>query len=253
MSLRFAVVSEARADFITATELADRVLCEAIGWLEDSLAGQREWVATNPETQRLTWAGIKLSAGRINVKAHGHFGDGPGFADAISARRALEYLLQAFDGELDAVLFIRDQDDQPERRRGLEQARTDHEKSRRKPQVVIGFAIPEREAWVISGFVPQDEGEQSRLDAERQTLGFQPHEQSHRLTAAKDDTASRSPKRVLRQLTGGNYERERRCWNATPLAVLRERGTENGLVQYLDELRNRLAPLIGHVPGRTES
>ena len=32
------------------------------------------------------------------------------------------------------------------------------------------------------------------------------------------------------------------------MEVLRERGTENGLVDYLDEVILRLAPLIGHVP-----
>jgi len=252
MTLRFAVVHEYESDFATATELADRVLCEAIGWLEDSLASQREWVATNTATQRLTWTGIKRSAGRSNVKAHGHFGDGPGFADAISARRALEYLLLEFDGELDAVLFVRDQDDQPERRRGLKQARTEHENSRKRPEIVIGFAIPEREAWVLSGFEPQDEGERDRLTDERRTLGYQPHEQSHRLTTCPD-TAPNSPKRVLRQLSGGNSDRERHCWHVTSLDLLRERGTENGLAAYLDEVRTRLAPLIGHVPGRVES
>ena len=34
MSQRFAVVHEAEADFHTATELADRVLMEAIDWLD---------------------------------------------------------------------------------------------------------------------------------------------------------------------------------------------------------------------------
>jgi hypothetical protein len=34
MTLQIAVVHEAAADFTTATELADRVLCEAIGWLD---------------------------------------------------------------------------------------------------------------------------------------------------------------------------------------------------------------------------
>ena len=37
MSTRFAVVHEAGADFQTATELADRVLVEAIEWLDEDL------------------------------------------------------------------------------------------------------------------------------------------------------------------------------------------------------------------------
>lgn len=147
-------------------------------------------------------------------------------------------------------MLVRDQDDQEDRRDGLEQARReDHEGL----VIVVGLAVVEREAWVISGFVPHDEAEQARLDAERQKLGFYPHERSHELTAGKDDTAPRSPKRVLRQLSGGDYDRERHCWNTTPLALLRERGTVNGLVAFLDEVRTRLAPLIGHVLGRIES
>ena len=253
MTLRFAVVHEYDSDFTTATELADRVLCEAIDdWLKDSLADQREWVGTNPANQRLTWTGIKRSAERSHVKAHGHFGDSSGFADAISARRALEYLLLAFDGELDAVLLVRDRDNEPERKRGLEQARAEHENSRKRPEVVIGFAIPEREAWVLSGFEPQDDGERATLADERQILGFQPHEQSHRLTTCRD-TEPHSPKRVLRQLSGGNYDRERHCWRVTSLDVLRDRGTENGLTAFLDEVKSRLAPLIGYVRGSTGS
>jgi hypothetical protein len=37
MSLRFAVVHEAEAEFHTATELADRVLVEAIDWLDEEM------------------------------------------------------------------------------------------------------------------------------------------------------------------------------------------------------------------------
>lgn len=36
-------------------------------------------------------------------------------------------------------------------------------------------------------------------------------------------------------------------------SLLRERGAENGLIAFLDEARTRLAPLIGHFPGNTES
>jgi hypothetical protein len=253
MTLQFAVVHEHESDFDTATELADRVLCEAFDWVEEVLGETRQWVAVNRQKQRLTWTGIKKSAFKAGVRAHGHFPDGSGFPDASAARRALEYLLLEYGDRIDAVVFIRDQDDQPTRRQGLEQARREHEQSCSKAKIIIGLAVVEREAWVIAGFEPQDASEQGTLDAERQKLGFHPHERSHQLTACKDDTAPRSPKRVLRALTGGHYDRERHCWNSTPLALLRERGTENGLVAFLDEVRTHLAPLIGHVPGRVES
>lgn len=116
---------------------------------------------------------------------------------------------------------------------------------------MIGLAVVEREAWVLAGFQPLDKAEQAMLDAEQRKLGFWPHEQSHQLTACKDENALRSPKRVLKPLSGGNFDRERRCWQETPLETLRKNGSDNGLLAFLDEVRNRLAPLFGHVPGNT--
>jgi hypothetical protein len=250
MSLRFAVVFEHYDDFVTATELADRVFCECHDWVNDYLPHTRQWLSDH-RGARFTWTGIKNDAMSVGVRVHGHFLDGPGLADAASARRAIKYLREV-DDALHAIMLIRDRDDQPERRQGLEQARIEHASVLARPVVVIGFAVVERESWVISGFQPIDGDEQTRLDNLRQELGFFPHENSHQLTASKDDTAPRSPKRVLRALTGGVNDRERSCWNDTPLGVLRQRGSENGLVEFLNEVRDRLAPLIGHVPRKSD-
>ncbi|HBI47075.1 MAG TPA: hypothetical protein DDY78_30110 [Planctomycetales bacterium] len=244
MSQRFAVVHEAGADFHTATELADRVLIDAIDWMDEHLiADQREWVGTVPVDRRLTWKAIPQMAREAGIRARGHFDGEPGEADAAAARRAILYLLATIP-DLKAILLIRDQDDQPERRIGLEQARgQDHGGA----VIVVGLAVVERESWIISGFDPKDDAETVRLDEERKTLGFNPCERSHELTACKNDHAARSPKRVLRQLSGNNGDRERHCWTHTPLDRLRARGGENGLAPYLHEVRDRLAPLIGHV------
>jgi len=59
---------------------------------------------------------------------------------------------------------------------------------------------------------------------------------SQESNAWKNDQAKRSPKRVLAALVLGEPNRERHCWRATPLATLRERGTENCLTAYLDEV-----------------
>src|SRR4051812_13069082 len=118
MSQRFAVVHEAEADFQIATELADRVLVEAIEWLdEEILPGQREWVAQDAGGRRLTWKAIPHLAREAGIRAHGHFDGEPILIDAAAARRAILYLLWAVP-DLKAVLLIRDQDDQPERRAG---------------------------------------------------------------------------------------------------------------------------------------
>lgn len=246
MTLCFAVVHEAEADFQTATELADRMLVDAIDWLdEDSLKYQRAWLAHAPDATRLRWTALPKLALAAQVRATGHFQGEAGHADARAARRAIRYLLKTF-ADIDGVVLVRDQDDQPRRRDGLEQARTEHQG---RMVIVVGLAIVERESWVISGFEPADETEEARLQALRTRLGFDPRARSHDLTACKDDNANRSPKRALRELSDDDHDRERRCWRECPLEVLRGRGHENGLAAYLGEVRDRLAPLIGHVPG----
>lgn len=244
MSLRFAVVHEAPADFSTATELADREIVDAIGWLDDeSIVHQRTWVQHSPTGEPLLWKKIGSLAAEAHITASGHFNGEPGEPDAAAARRAIRYLRYTYP-DLNGIVLVRDQDDQPERRRGLEQAR---EVDDRRVPLVIGFAIVERESWVIAGFDPLDQGETDCHDAERQHLGFDPRTQSEDLTACKDDTAKRSPKRVLAVLCGKQFEREQRCWRETPLRTLRERGANNGLAAFLEEVREKLAPLIGHV------
>jgi hypothetical protein len=244
MSLRFAVVHEADADFQTATELADRVLIEAIKWLDnDLLADQREWVAEEAGGRKLMWKGIKQLANEAGIRVHGHFDGEPGLPDAAAARRAIRYLLATMP-DLKAILLIRDQDDEPARRGGLEQARSE---DRSGIVIVVGVAVVERESWVISGYDPRDEEESGRLEAERKCLGFDPRLRSHELTACKDDQAIHSPKRVLRALCEDNRDRECRCWRDSSLDDLRARGDENGLAAYLREVRERLGPLIGYV------
>jgi hypothetical protein len=241
MSRRFAVVHEAPADFTLASELADRELVEAIDWLDaDQLPDHVSW-EHSVEGERFTWKAIPRLARVVGIRAHGHFGGEPGAPDAAAARRALLYILHVMP-DVDGIVLIRDRDDEPDRRDGLEQART-HDRSG-KP-VVIGFAVVERENWVLSGFEPQGDEENARYDALRQELHFDPRTHSHELTSGKDDNATRSPKRVLRALTHDDRDREARCWQVTPLSTLKQRGAENGLAAYLAEVRQYLAPLIG--------
>jgi hypothetical protein len=211
----------------------------------DLLPNQREWFVETASRARLTWKSMKQLAYDAGIRVHGHFEGAPGLPDAAAARRAILFLLKTMP-QLNAIVLIRDQDDEPKRRAGLEQARN---QDRSGIAIVVGLAIVERECWVVTGYEPQDEGESSRLEAERRTLGFDPRLRSHALTACKNDQAIHSPKRVLRQLAGNDRDREQRCWMETPLELLRQRGSENGLAAYLREIRDRLAPLIGHVSG----
>jgi hypothetical protein len=179
----------------------------------------------------------------LEFRVRGHFDGSPGLPDAQAARRAIAYVRRCFNA-VDAILLIRDMDDQPERRGGLEQARASASSN---AKIVIGVAIVERESWILSGFDPENDDEHARLNAESQSLGFNPCLRPQELTACKDDAAKRSPKRVLAALTDGDWDRQRKCWMATSLAVLEARGQGNGLKDYLGEVRDRLVPLItGH-------
>ena len=210
-------------------------------------------IAELPDGERLTWTGIKKSAPDEGFRVHGHFDEGePALPDARAARRAISYLRRKLPN-LDAIVLIRDQDNKPKRRDGLEQARREdgleqaRRADRKRLRIVVGCAVVERECWILSGYEPEDEDEIARLHAESSRLGLDPRHRGHELTPGKDDQP-RGPKRVLRILSGGDPERERRCWTTTPLPTLRERGTDNGLAAYLTEVQSRLAPLLGH-PG----
>lgn len=243
--MNFVVVSEARADFTTATELADRVLVEAIEWMEEGLLdSQRQWIGEDLPGYHLAWTTVAQRARELGIRAQGHFNGEPGLPDAHAARRALLYVRQKFDTP-DAIVLVRDIDDQGERRQGLEQARAD---DRSEIVIVIGVACAMRECWVICGFVPNGEDEEQLLASERQQLGSNPCLRSHDLTA-KSEIAVHNAKRVLKALTQDDWDRQQQCWRDTELNVLRDRGEENGLSAYLTEVQERLAPLFA-APGR---
>ncbi len=98
MSQRFFVVYEARSDFDTATELADKVLTSEIDWLDETLLdSQREWIGEDQPGGRLTWSSIPSRANELGIRVHGHFDSNPALPDARAARRALAYVLRRYE------------------------------------------------------------------------------------------------------------------------------------------------------------
>ena len=248
MTMQIAVVHEAAADFVIATDLADRVLLESVHWLRDQdLNDCRVWHHETSDGRALTWAGIKKLAIDVRIRGHGYFrprGGGPAEPaedDARSARKAILYVLEEFP-EIDAIVLTRDQDKYPDRRAGLDQARNEGHSI----PIVVGVAIVEREAWILCGLHSEHEAETAKIATARARLGFDPCLRSHELTAFGDDSAKRSAKRALHELTAGDPDRERRCWFDTPLPTLRDRGQDNGLAEFLDDVQLRLTPLFGH-------
>ena len=247
------IVYEDRADADIATYLADRVIADSLSWLEtepnqnlqadDSpLNHLREWIREY-KGRRLKWSEIGDLAAKIRrPKLRGFFDGQKGLADARSARRALRVVTQLF-GTIGAAILMRDADQDESRRAGLEQARQEHCRQPDAFPVVIGVAQAKRECWVLSGFIAKTQAEETSLETERQRLGFNPLERCEYLTA-KHDNDDRSAKRVLKQLTDSNAERERECWMTTSMNHLRGCGPKNGLSEYLDEIERILLPVV---------
>jgi hypothetical protein len=236
----FAVVCEAPADLRLVADLADRVLCQEVDWIDpENLNLHRQWRGLEPGDSHLEWHWVGRLAQQQNIRAHGHFSGEPGALDAAAARKAL-LLLARSQQSPDAVVLARDTDGQTDRRRGLEQARA---ASLWPFEVVLAVADTKREGWVLAGFDPRSKAEEESLAGIRRDLGFDPRLRAESLTATEPQ-APRNAKRVLNHLIGGDPDREQECWTATALGTLRERGRLTGLSDFLDEVRKRLVPLF---------
>jgi hypothetical protein len=247
----FIVVCEAQADATIACSLADRVLCEdeqSPEWLEPEIwDALRKWSGFGPNESFTTWSSlpgiVNDPALRIPRFLRRESPDRRNQYDYPVARKAIlmAIMLQEKRPSIRGLLLIRDMDQQEEERKdSLIKARVDAPFS--KLTVVLGMASPKREAWVLNGFLCQSDEERERLIAEKEKLKFDPCIEPHRLRG-KPGT-NRDIKRVLNELTNHDKNRERDCWEQTPLPTLRQNGEHTGLTAYLDEVRNRLLPLL---------
>lgn len=234
-----AVVCEGPTDLRTATELADRILCDSVDWITaETLEVSRQWRGFEETDEYLAWKKTPELARKHQIKVHGPFGKLPDYRTARSALLLLKLR------KPDAVIFIRDSDGDGARKESLEQARQELAPGQDWPfPVVIGIAHTKRECWVLAGFDPQTSEEAAALAELRQELGSDPRYTAETLVA-KAPRARRNAKYVLQRLTGDSSDRERSCWLDCSLDALRERGRSTGLADYLDELRSRLVPLF---------
>lgn len=225
------------------------MLCERVEWIEaDLLPHLRAYRGLSESEAFLRWDRADDEARARNIRVHGGFPDGPAELEAKMVRRAIR-LVRFVVGDDTLRVLIRDDDDQRPRRLGFEQARSH---AKRPELIVVGIAHTKRECWVLAGFDPTNESEQERLEAERQTLGFDPRDHADRLTA-KHDEDKLSAKRVLAMLTNSDHDRETACWNEASLNILRQRGEKTGLDDYLSEVAERLVPHFVAEPASTNS
>jgi hypothetical protein len=232
------MVCEARGDHETASILVDAVLLHHIEWMEaGSLELHRQWRGSSIADAFLIWKNVREEAEKKRFKPHGHFNGQPGKPDAHVARLALFVLMDASQAP-EAVLLIRDSDNDLSRREGLQQAIDD------KPwpfRVLIGLAHTKRECWVLNGFAPVNKDEEERLSELKRQLSFDPCKEAERL-AELQNGAPRDAKRVLRVLSNGARERENDCLRG-PLEDLKQRGAQTGLTAFIEAVERELVSL----------
>ncbi|HEX8998385.1 MAG TPA: hypothetical protein VGB07_00715 [Blastocatellia bacterium] len=202
---------------------------------EDSVPPPRCTKWTNLDEQRFD--GSFLRSIRRDLA-----GQGKGFDYARAHKAKLLFVQLKASRSVDALILVRDLDaDHPDQRLdSLERVRSESSGL----VIVLATPLPNQEAWVLNLFDPTED-EKPKLAALRQELGFDPCHKAEELTA-KDETAKRSAKRVVKELTGNSRERKERCW--TNVAVLGDSGKERGegtnLKAYLEEVRKFLLPIL---------
>jgi hypothetical protein len=249
------VIVESRADAMTATKLAERVIIDRVDWIDsDNIEYFVKWTGLEAETRFSCWK----DTGKIieNYKEAGvrvpRFLSRSRRTDSSKADEAatmkILHLVRALSRNRDikAVIFIRDLDCQPERRQGIEGAREEHVNVKPPLAIVVGTAERTREAWVLNGFIPMSIAEEKNLADLKTQLTFDPCDNAHKLRSNSFAEADRdrNPKVVLDILTNENWERQSQCWEETELDILRSRGEHTGLTNYLKEIEHRLIPAI---------
>ncbi len=241
----FAIISEAKSDQQIARGLAERILAERIDWLElEDLIDYCHWRGFDEGNLYLAWGGIEGLARRQGLVSHGRF---RGKFDERRARLAL-LLFNSLERAPDAVVLVRDTDNVPERVPSIERAR----KAGQWPfEVVLATPHTKRECWILNGFEPRTAGEKAALEKVRRNLGFDPSQSADRLTG-KGKRGENNAKVVLGQGLGvePGSAREDACWQETGLNGLRERGIETGLTAYLQEVVDRLVPILAGFQAR---
>lgn len=251
--IEICVIVESNADFRTATQLAERVLKERIDWLDFEFPSFR-WSGLEANSKRSLWQDINQISEQfkqrgLHIPKYQGQKASPLKADGAIALKVLNMvnvLIRKEKRDIRAILFIRDADSQPERKEGLSQAKKAHSGNPPETRIVLGVADRMREAWVLNGFEPLASDEKQVLSECAKQLGFDPCEEAHRLRSGskKESERMRNPKYVLEKLTGGDFDRERKCWEETPLELLRKRGQNTGLNAFLIEIEQELVPLI---------
>ncbi len=237
------VACEDNGHFFVASRLVDAALLAQHTWLDGiidecrtwrGLTADKPWYKYNPDDANdlrpFVHDGRTIAPG-------GHIAGVPLKPEAGMWRKVL-LLFCHCEARPDVVVLVRDLDGCPRRREGMEQVVS----GLQWPfKIAIATPQPEVEAWLVSGFVPEDAAEHERLGKRREKLSFDPTTQSARLTSHPND-AETDAKRVLWELCGDDRERQEKC--LADRALLRQRGAANGLAAFLAEIDQHIVPAL---------
>jgi hypothetical protein len=244
VTLRVLVVAEDVLGMTLARDLCDRVVIErGPTWLADlwhdvvTRDSQRQWSGLDASTGYVTWSGMKDLAQRLGLRTHG-LGMSGGAFEAYRTAHAAAMLTP----RPDVLVMCRDTDRTPSLRAdmlsGVERARVED------VPMLLAVARPESEAWVIAGFEPSAAHEREARMTLAQTLGFDPVEEPHKMTANTGD--ARDAKRCCSVLLprGVHAPRGECCWRETSLDDLTRRGASTGLPEYIADVETTLLPRL---------
>lgn len=244
MTLRVVVFGEDILGVTLASDLCDRVVVErGPRWLADLwgertlLEGQRSWTGVAPTEAWTKWTSLR-SHDRRHHSTHGLGMKGY----ALVAYRAA-HIAARLAPVPDVVVFCIDTQGDPGMRRAMQEG------VRRADAGELSFAFAvahqESEAWVVTGFVPENAGEADMLRLETREQGFDPTAAPQRLTPNRS-TDPHDAKRVVAALIpeGTLSPRARRCWLDRGLVDLEQRGRETGLPEYLADISDVVLSLL---------
>lgn len=235
-AFRFGIAAESGADARIVARMVDLVLEREVDWFGDQRSTLRRWCGLHEGTDYLDSHGYNEELHKANIRLQGRFGGG------LEERqlRGLMILFERSEKQPHALVICRDTDGRPERRTAAERAMAD---ARCPFPVTVAMAHPELEAWLIAGFEPETDAERDTHRQLRTSLGFDPLAKSHELSATSD-VSKRDCKRVLAALVADDRTRRERCVDGA-IELSGDRGQGNGLASFVEDVRKRIAPLLG--------
>ncbi len=241
--MRIGSAGESKPDVELVQLLFDRTACAEVDWIDaDTVEHLRTWQGADG-ADWLDLHGVRDLARKRGLRLHGHFDGRPGALDARQTRAVLA-LFATEPEPPDAVSIAGDEDGEPARRVGVQQA---VDAGQWPFDCVLALARPEIEAWQVAAWVPDTADEHSCLSDLSSNLNFDPTGSPERLTST-NDASPRDAKRVLATLEATGRDGQQGL-ATLPLDQLEHRGATCGLADFIERCRKALIPKLGGTTG----